>query len=123
MYFNITDEIMSQFLSGVFTIFALVGVGGVLSVLFKAMNKKFSFTRMALVLALTPLCLVNFIDRGSMTTLYLFSMLIVLFGITVDGINFLLLPKERLKAEPKVAEKETQEAEPDPGVIVWEKAN
>ena len=123
MNISITDQMLSQFLSGVLTVVVLIMVGGMLSILLKAMNQKFMFTRLALILGLTPLTLINFIDRSSISTLYLFSMLIVLFGITVDGINFLLLPKERLKAEPKVAEKETQEAEPDPGVIVWEKAN
>ena len=123
MNISITDQMLSQFLSGLLTIVVLIVVGGMLSILLKPMNQKFIFTRLALILGLTPLTLINFIDRSSISTLYLFSMLIVLFGITVDGINFLLLPKVRTKTEPKVEEKDTQEAEPDPGVIVWEKAN
>lgn len=113
---------VSQFLSGVITIFAVIAVGGTLSVLFKAMQKKFAFTRLALVIGLSPLALVNFMDRGSSSNLYLFSMIAVLLGITIDGINFLLLPKERPEAKPKAETEEATDADPNSGVIVWEKA-
>lgn len=122
MSFNITDQMISQFFSGVFTIIILIAVGGVLSVFFKAMNKKFSFTRLALVLALTPLCFINFLDRSNTNTLYLFSMIVVLLGITIDGINYLLLPKEQPKAAPQQEKEQVAEKESGPDVIVWEKA-
>ena len=92
MSFNITDQIISQFFSGLFIILVLVAVGGSLSVVFKAISKKFAFTRLTLMLALTPLCLVVFLDRSSTATLYLFAMISVLLGIAIDGINYLLMP-------------------------------
>jgi hypothetical protein len=113
---------VSQFLSGVLPIFALIAVGATLSVLFKAMNERFAFTRLALIIALSPLSLINFLDPGYIPTLYLFSMIMALLGITIDGINFLLLPKERIKAAPVVEQEEASEVDPDSGVIVWEKA-
>ena len=123
MNINITDHLIGQFLSGVLTIFVLVGVGGVLSVFFSAMSKRFAFTRLALILALTPLCLVQFLDRSSTATLYLFSMIAVLLGITIDGINYLLIPKEQPRAIPKAKKENTAEEEAvNPDVIVWEKA-
>ena len=123
MNISVTDQMLSQFLSGVLTVVVLIGVGGLLSVLLKPMTRNFVFTRMALILGLTPLTLINFIDRSSISTLYLFSMIAVLLGITVDGINFLLMPKERPKVEPVAEKEKAEDAEPDPGVIVWEKAN
>lgn len=122
MNINITDHIVSQFLSGILTIVVLVGVGGILSIFFSAMSKKFSFTRLSLILALTPISLVQFLDRSSTATLFMFSMIAVLLGITIDGINYLLLPKEQLRAarKPEKAAPAVEEANPD--VIVWEKA-
>lgn len=122
MQINVTDQMISQFLSGVFIIFALITVGSVLSIILKVMSRKFAFTRLALVLALTPLCMVGFLDRNSVATLYLFSMISILLGITIDGINHLLLPKDQpIRAEkPEVAQPPVTEENPD--VIVWEKA-
>ena len=122
MSFNITDQIISQFFSGLFIILVLVAVGGSLSVVFKTMSKKFAFTRLTLMLALTPLCLVAFLDRNSVATLYLFSMISVLLGITIDGINYLLLPKELPKTAQKNKREDAAETESNPEVIVWEKA-
>ena len=126
MNISLTDQMASQFLSGVIAIFALIAVGATLSVLFKAMDEKFTFTRLALVIALSPLSLVSFLDAGYVSTLYLFSMIVAVLGITIDGINFLLLPKEPIKTVSMVEkEKEKEEAseiEPDSSVIIWEKA-
>ena len=126
MNISLTDQMVSQFLSGVIAIFALIAVGATLSALFKAMDEKFTFTRLALIMALSPLSLVSFLDAGYVSTLYLFSMIVALLGITIDGINFLLLPKERIQAVSMVEkEKEKEEAseiEPDSSVIIWEKA-
>jgi hypothetical protein len=123
MNINITDQMLSQFLSGVLTIIVLIAVGGMLSILLKGIKEKFAFTRLSLILALTPLSLISFIDQASSSTLYLFSMIAILLGITVDGINFLLMPKERAKVEIIPEEEKIEEVEPEPGVIVWEKAN
>jgi hypothetical protein len=122
MNISLTDQMVSQFLSGVIAIFALIAVGATLSALFKAMDEKFTFTRLALIMALSPLSLVNFLDAGYVSTLYLFSMIVALLGITIDGINFLLLPKERIKTESTVEKEEASEIEPDSSVIIWEKA-
>ena len=122
MNISLTDQMVSQFLSGVIAIFALIAVGATLSALFKAMDEKFTFTRLALIMALSPLSLVSFLDAGYVSSLYLFSMIVALLGITIDGINFLLLPKEVIKTESKVEKEEASKVEPDSSLIVWEKA-
>jgi hypothetical protein len=122
MSISITDEIISQFLSGVLTICAIIIVGGTLALLLRGMNRNFNFTRLSLILGLAPLSLVSFMDPKTSSTLYLFSMIVVLLGITVDGINYLLLPKERQRPAEKVEEQAPAAAEPDSGVIIWEKA-
>ena len=100
----------------------LIAVGGMLSVLLKGIKEKFAFTRLSLIMALTPLSLISFMDQANCSTLYLFSMIVELLGITVDGINYLLLPKERQRPAEKVEEQAPTAAEPDSGVIIWEKA-
>ena len=129
MNINITDRMISLFLSGIISVLVLIVVGAILSVVFKKIDKKFVFTRMALIVALSPLTLVHFLGESSASTLYLFAMVAVLLGIAIDGINHLLLPKELprevTKAESEVAtEAEENEAatETEPSVIVWEKA-
>ena len=122
MNFNMTDEMVSQFLSGIVPIIALIAIGTVLSFLLKGINKNFEFTRMALILALPPLSLVNFIDPDTTSSLYLFVMILALLGITIDGINHLLMPKELLAPKSEKAKEEDEVAEPKPEVIVWEKA-
>ncbi len=122
MKFYITDEIVSQFLSGLLPILILIAVGASLSVLFKRMRKQFMFTRMALVLALPPLSLIHFLEQETTLPLYLFSMIITLLGILIDGGNHLLIPKERPKpkAEKMAEDKAADDQEPE--VIIWEKA-
>ena len=122
MIFNITDEMVSQFLSGIVPILVLIAVGSILSVLFKGMKSKFSFTQMALILALTPLSLVHFLEPSTRLSLYLFAMIIALLGITIDGINHLLMPKEQLKADIKGIKEEEPSSKQESEVIVWEKA-
>ncbi len=127
MNINITDRMTSLFLSGIISVLVLIVVGAILSVVFKKIDKKFVFTRMALIVALSPLTLINFLEQDSASTLYLFAMVAVLLGITIDGINHLLLPKELpkelTKAEVEEAGKaEENEAATEPGVIIWEKA-
>ncbi len=120
MKIYITDEIASQFLSGLVPILILIAIGAILSFLFKRIHQTFSFTRMALILALPPLSLINFIDPSSVPSLYLFAMIVSLFGITIDGINQLLMPKEKIDFKEISAQEATPESEPE--VIVWEKA-
>jgi hypothetical protein len=126
MQFSISDNMVSEFLSGIFVIFALVSVGGVLSLVLQGMARRFPFTRLALILGLAPISLVHFIDRAGTSTLHLYTMIVLLLGITIDGINHLLEPKAapKLKEEPKKTDEavEEREKEPVPGMIVWEKA-
>ncbi|MEA2067684.1 MAG: hypothetical protein U9P12_00660 [Verrucomicrobiota bacterium] len=119
MYFSISDSMVSEFLSGLFVVFALVAVGGTLSLILGNMAKRFPFTRLALVLALAPFSLVRFLDRSGSSTLFLYSMIVLLLGITIDGINYLLTPKAAPETKAKEAE---EQEEPAPGMIVWEKA-
>ena len=122
MNFNITDEMVSQFLSGIVPIIFLIAMGSVLSVLLKGINKNFEFTRMALILALPPLSLVNFLDSDTTSSLYLFVMILPLLGITIDGINHLLMPKEPSNEELKEVKEEEPAKGQEANVIIWEKA-
>ncbi|MDF7808938.1 hypothetical protein P4E94_15940 [Pontiellaceae bacterium B12219] len=124
MHFSITDSAVSEFLSGLIVVFTLLGVGALLLLLLGILIRKFPFTRLSLVLALTPLSLIHFMSRGAVSTVLLFSMISVLLGLTIDGINYVLLPKEVKKIPvpvPASSDEETEEAA-KPGMIVWEKA-
>lgn len=122
MNFNMTDEMVSQFLSGIVPIIVLIAIGTALSFLLKGTNKNFEFTRMALILALPPLSFVNFLEPDTTSSLYLFVMIMALLGITIDGINHLLMPKDVLAPKTETAKEEDAVEEPKPEVIVWEKA-
>ena len=125
MYLSVSDQMVSDFLSGLIAVFALVAVGGILSIMLGRMAKRFPFTRLALVLALSPLSLVHFMERTSGSTLYLYAMIVLLLGITIDGIAYLLEPKAATNPEAKAEPEEQQgeaSGEPNPGMIVWEKA-
>lgn len=128
MNVNLTDQTVSNFLSGLITVGVLILVGKVLSSALRKMDKKFPFTHMALVLALTPLSLIKFFNYGDSSTIFLFAMICTLLGITIDGISHLLEPKEAPRALPAEATKEEareetkEKVESRPGMIVWEKA-
>lgn len=123
MNISITDQMVSQFLSGFIAVAVLIAIGGFLSMVLSGMSKTFPFTRLALVLALAPLSLVNFLAYGGSSMLYIYAMGVVMLGITIDGINHLLMPKEKPQAAPQaVKAEEIREEAPRPGVIVWEKA-
>jgi len=121
---------ISEFLSGVVTVSVLIILGCLLALVFKWLLSKYPFTRLALVLALTPLSLINFMDRDGVSSLYLYAMIVVLLGITIDGINHLLRSKpeqeeaaeERAETAERKPAKEKAEPVAGPGVIVWEKA-
>ena len=123
MQFSISDSTVSEFLVGIVAILALISVGGILSLLLGSMSKRYPFSRLALILALTPFSLIGFLDSSASSTLYLYAMIVILLGITIDGIAFLLEPKANTKAESRAEPaQEKQAEEPDPGVIIWEKA-
>ncbi len=123
MQFSISDNMVSEFISGLFAVFALIGVGAAIMLLLMGLARKFPFTRMALVLALTPFSLFRFLENSSVSTLYLYAMIVVLLGITIDGISYVLTPREAIRKEDaEPAQAEEKEAKPDPNMIVWEKA-
>ncbi len=121
---------ISEFISGLFSVFALIGVGAILMLILSGMANRFPFARLALVLALTPFSLINFLERGFVSTLYLYAMIVLLLGITIDGINHILTPKaaraaarkEKRGDKPAAEEPAEEENEEHPGMIVWEKA-
>jgi hypothetical protein len=124
MHFSITDSVVSEFLSGLIVVFSLLGVGALLLLILGILIRKFPFTRLSLVLALTPLSLIHFLNHGAVSTVLLFSMISVLLGLTIDGINYVLLPKHVEKKPESVPVRKETEAEESskPGMIVWEKA-
>lgn len=123
MNINLTDQIVSQFLSGLITVFALIAVGSVLAIVLRGMERKFPFMRLALVLALSPLALVQFFDHGGLTIFYIYAMIVLTLGFAIDGVQYLVTSKVRAKREPiPEAVEEEIPAEPKPGVIIWEKA-
>jgi hypothetical protein len=124
MRFNITDQIISDFASGLIPVVAVIAVGALISFLLQGIAGKLPFIRIALIVALAPLSLVNFLGTEERTALIYYAVVTSLFGIMIDGINHLLQPRERtvVKAEPRIVEEERPEIESRPGVIVWEKA-
>lgn len=124
MKINITDQIVSQFLSGLIAVLVVIAVGAFLSFILRGMSRRFPFTRVALLLALAPLSLVNFLGKSESTALIFYAMITTLLGIAIDGLNHLLTPKARTESaqEPVREEQKEEAAEPRPGVIVWEKA-
>ncbi len=124
MYFSISDQMISQFLSGLLGVLALVAVGSALALALGAMANRFPFSRLSLILALSPLSFARFLDDGSNTTLHLYAMIVILLGITIDGISYLIEPRVHSSGAEQTQSVEAEKAEePSPGVIVWEKAN
>ncbi len=121
MRFTLSDQVISEFLSGFFAVFALVAVGCLIAIVLKKIIGNYPFIRISLVLALTPLCLVQFLGSDS-SSLYLFSLIIIPLGLTIDGINYLLHQKKKAEAEQEAAEHQDKTEDPDSNVIVWEKA-
>lgn len=122
MYFSISDQMVSEFFSGLLGVLALVAVGSALALALGGMTKRFPFSRLSLILALSPLSFSRFLGYGGNTTLHLYAMIVILLGITIDGISYLLEPRERSSAQQAKAEEAEKVEEPSPGVIVWEKA-
>lgn len=125
MQFSISDSMVSEFISGLFAVFALIGVGAAIMLLLSGMAKRFPFSRLALALALTPFSLIRFLEREANSTLLFYAMIVVLLGITIDGINHVLTPKVALPLKETKDDKAVPEPvkeEPNPGMIVWEKA-
>ncbi len=123
MYFSISDQMVSEFFSGLLAVLALVAVGSALALALGGMARRFPFSRLSLILALSPLSFSRFLEYGGNTTLHLYAMIVILLGITIDGISYLLEPRSRSSVAEKTQSKVAEKAEePSPGMIVWEKA-
>lgn len=136
MRFSISDSMVSEFMSGLFAVFALIAVGAALMLILTPLRNKFPFTRIALTLALTPFSLIRFMEHPATSTLFLYSTIAILLGITIDGINHILTaPKREAKPEEPVRAqvappapisrpepKEQEVPAPEPGMMVWERA-
>ena len=122
MNINIPDEIIREFLGGVSAVVAVIATGAILFFLSRRIARKLPFTRMGLVLALAPLSLINFLGNSESTALPIYAMIMTLLGISIDGINHLLLFKDPSPPAQNPEEQEEETVEPNPGVMVWEKA-
>lgn len=122
MNINIPDQIISEFLIGVIAVLAVIAVGALLLFILRGIARKNPFARMGLVLALAPLSLINVLGNSESTALLIFAMVATLLGIAIDGINYLLLPKERSQTTRNPVEHEEETVKSGPGGIVWEKA-
>jgi len=123
MFFSITDRTVNAFMQGAVVVLALVVVGCILALILGGMTHRFPFSRLALVLALTPLSFVQILDLRWSSNLQLFAMIVILIGITIDGISSLLKPRVRTVYRERTAEDQEsgQEAE-SAEVIEWKKA-
>ena len=119
MRINITNEMLSQFLSGLVIVLLAVGVGALIFLLLTKMEKHYRFTRLALALTLAPLTIIKFLDPVIGKNLYLFTGILILIGFILDGTKA-LLEREVHRTRPQIVEK--KEEEPAPSVFVWEKA-
>ncbi len=122
MYFSISDQMVSEFLSGLLAVLGLVVVGSALALALGGMARRFPFSRLSLILALSPLSFARFLGNDANDTLHLYAMIVILLGITIDGISFLLEPRVRPAVQESRSEEAEKEEAPSPGVIVWEKA-
>ena len=147
MRFDINDSVINEFLSGLIIIFALIAVGGLLAFVLKKMTHRYPLTRLALILALTPISLLHFLDQNTRYLLFTYVLIIALMGITIDGIRHLFefRAQLRLRAEREAERAQlrkasgesvteisevtaqedasipSEEEEKRPGVIVWER--
>ena len=118
---HVDNELISQFLTGAMAVFAMVAIGGALANIFRAVSKRFAFTRIALVLALPPFCIAPCLDRSSLDTLYLFAFVIVVLGFLIDGSKHLFFPANPENPGPTAQAAQSAEPDPDERRMVWEK--
>lgn len=87
----VDNELINQFLTGTIAVFVMVLIGGSLAHMLRSISKRFTFTKSALVIGLPPFCFSLCLDRGGLSTIYLFAIVIILIGYVIDGIKHLLL--------------------------------
>ena len=122
MVINIPDQIIREFLSGVSAILAVIAVGTFLWFILQGIARKFTFTRMTLVLALAPLSLINFLGNSESSALLIYAVVTTLLGFAIDGINHLLMPDEQSQPTQNPAKQAEETGESNPCVIIREKA-
>jgi hypothetical protein len=121
MTIEIPDQIISGMLRGVFSVVYVTAAGALLYVLLRKLTRKFPFTRLGTVIALAPLTLFNLLVIPDNTALLVFAMLSSLIGISIDGVNQLLIPKELSRFANNPAEEGNETVEFNPRVIAWVK--
>ncbi len=113
------QELISRFLTGTMAVFALVAVGGALANVFRSAARRFAFTRAALIMALPPFCLAGCVDRAGLSTLFLFAIVIVVLGFTIDGLRNLT---RAWRGEQDGAARPAAQPGPQERSMTWEKA-
>ena len=122
MNIYIPDQIIKEVLSGVTAVLAVIAMGAFLLFILRGIARKFPFTRIGLVLALAPLSLINFLGNSESTVLLIYAMVTTLLGISIDGINHLLMPEGQSQPAQDPAKQKEETVEPNPDTMVWEKA-
>ncbi len=112
MTFRLSDRVIADFLSGILALVAILAVGAVLAFALKFMSKRYHFTRLGLVLGLAPLSMVSFLEYRGRANFFLFSMFVILLGVTIDGLAYLFHPP--LEEEPEEEPEEEAERKLDP---------
>jgi hypothetical protein len=119
---HVDNELINQFLTGTISVFVMVLIGGSLAHLLRSINKRFAFTKTALVLALPPLCFSLCVDRGGLSTIYLFAIVVILLGFSIDGIKH-LLPTGCTEDESPPGESRPSGSESGEKQVIWEKVD
>ena len=116
------SQLISRFLMGTLAVFAMVAIGGTFANMFRSVSRRFPFTKAALVLALPPFCLTRLLDRGSLSHLFRFAILVVVLGFVVDALKHLLLAWRSVGREEPATPKKPPDSESGSTGMVWEKA-
>lgn len=121
MTIDIPNQIIGGYLGGVIAILAVVGLGALLFYILKIFAEAFPFTRLGIVLALSPLSLFFLTDDRVRAALFIYAMITTLIGIIIDGTNH-MLPGRKPQAYPGQSKHDGETDESDPDGLVWEKA-
>ncbi len=120
---ELDNELINQFLTGTVTVFVLVLIGGALANIFRAISRKFLFTKSALILALPPFCLVQCLDQGSRSTLYLYAIVLITLGFLIDGTRHLLFALRDDDPNATSGAALTDQSQSAEQRVVWDKAD
>jgi len=122
MRFGINDIVISEFMSGLIIVVALIMVGGLLEFLLRKMADRYPFTRLALILALTPVSLLHFLDQDTRYLLFTYMLIVATMGVTIDGIRYLFEFRAQLRitAELEAERIQSRRFSEEPAVVVGE---